>query len=151
MDFKRIIVIAIPVVCLLIFFEIFPIVLWVKCLICAACIALTFLLTRPFFNHQIKDTLPSALPAEFLKSFLDINESGHDVVAKVLSVSETGKYIDQHPFISIYLEVHEEDKMPFNIHSRTLVNKRLVPRVGDYCRLRYNEAYPEEVLITALL
>ncbi len=108
--------------------------------------------TEPKASEALKNMTNNeeSLSIGFLKDLMTISESGKTAHAKVLSVSEVGQYIDLHPFLKIHLQVREKGKEPFSMQAYTLVNKRLIPRIGDSCQIRYLPHKQKTVLIMGL-
>jgi hypothetical protein len=80
-----------------------------------------------------------------------VNIPDRTAIAKVLAVTNTGKLLNDLPVLSIYLEVQDPEVVPFNVNVKRAVNRLLIPRVGDLCRICYPPGYPEELLIQELL
>lgn len=75
--------------------------------------------------------------ADFLQKLLVLFESGKTGQATIQRVGYTGAFIGRHPFLKLHLLINQKEKPPLKLIACTLVNKHLIPRIGDYCNIKY--------------
>ncbi len=76
-------------------------------------------------------------------------KTGKRATATVLSLSETGTYINNRPMVSIRLHVQPQDRPPFEAKAEQLLSQLEIPRVqpGMKVAVSIDPTYPDRVVI----
>lgn len=85
-------------------------------------------------SHQNQDADQAV---DFLQRLLVLFELGKMGQATIQGVGYTGAFIGRHPFLKLHLLINQKGKSPLKLVACTLVNKHLIPRIGDHCNIMY--------------
>jgi len=85
-------------------------------------------------SHQNQDADQAV---DFLQRLLVLFELGKMGQATIQGVGYTGAFIGRHPFLKLHLLINQKGKSPLKLVACTLVNKHLIPRIGDHCNVMY--------------
>lgn len=75
--------------------------------------------------------------------------TGVPAQARILQLGETGMYVNNNPAIDILLEVHPQDRPPYQVQTRMIVSMIRLPSIqpGNIVPVRYDPADPTKVAI----
>lgn len=97
------------------------------------------LINNPVTENNLQETI------HFFKS------EGTMATAKVLAIANTNKRIHHLNVLSIYVEIHGPDIQRFHLNTFTTVEKHLIPKIGNYCRIYYHPEVCDAILILEIL